>query len=85
MREHPEQYFWMHRRWKNLGIHAPRAEEEGRVRMSSKKVQPIDRSPSCARCRRMKRHSKVNTDDFAKPIPPDASFAELSSIRCRAS
>jgi len=28
VREHPEQYFWMHRRWKNLGIHAPRAKKK---------------------------------------------------------
>ena len=28
VREHPEQYFWMHRRWKNLGIHAPRPKKK---------------------------------------------------------
>jgi len=26
VREHPEQYFWMHRRWKGLGIHGRRKE-----------------------------------------------------------
>ena len=41
--------------------------------MSSKKVQPIDRS-KLRTVSAQKRHSKVNTDDFAKPVPPDASF-----------
>ena len=28
VREHPEQYFWMHRRWKQLGIHGERYRKE---------------------------------------------------------
>ena len=39
-------------------------------------MKPIDRS-KLRTVSAQKRHSKVNTDDFAKPVPPDASAAEL--------
>ena len=39
-------------------------------------MKPIDRS-KLKTVSAQKRHSKVNTDDFAKPVPADASAADL--------
>ena len=51
IREYPEQYFWMHRRWKRLGIHGSRKKKEAAAEVEdgvSRVNVSVDRRRSAA-------------------------------------